>query len=172
MGSLPIRILLFLSSYFPLFAIFFVQLLNDCLPLALFFLGLGSLGIVGTIIYLAVLNTIEPEPLKVAEVRKRGAEAMGYVVGYLIPFLDVPLDGLEQWIALGVFLFVLGVLYVTSNMVYLNPMLNLAGYHLYEVKFTNGTTRFLITRRSRRMLPGENLKVVEVGEDVVVEKRK
>jgi hypothetical protein len=118
-----------------------------------------------------VLNTIEPESLKVTEVRKRGAEAMGYVVGYLIPFLDVPLDGLEQGIALAVFLFVLGVLYVTSNMVYLNSRMNLAAYNLYEVKFTNGTTRFLITRR-RHILTGESLGVVEVGEDVVVEKWK
>ena len=69
-----------------------------------------------------------------------------------------------------IFLFALCVVYINSNMVYLNPMLNLLGFRLYEVTLRDGGEHFLLTRR--RVVRGETLSAIKVGEDILMEKRK
>lgn len=170
MGSILTRFLLFLSSYFPLFLIFFVLFVGVRPVLASGALTVGVLGLIGTLVYLRVVNRLEPALVQVTEVRRRGAEAMGYIVGYLMPFLSIAFEGLRQAIALAIFLVALCIVYVSSNMVYLNPMLNLIGFRLYEVTLKDGGQHFLITRR--RVVRGETLSAVKVGEDILMEKRK
>ena len=41
----------------------------------------------------------------------------------------------------------LAILYVHSNMIHINPMLNLFGYHLYEITLVEGETYALLTGR-------------------------
>ena len=170
MGSIFTRLLLFFSSYFPLFLIFFVLLVKERPWLAFGILAVGTLGLVGMFIYLWMVNRLEPTLIEAAEVRRRGAEAMGYIVGYLMPFVGIPFAGIRQSIALVIFLFALCVVYVSSNMVYLNPMLNLLGFRLYEITLKDGGEHFLITRH--RVVRGETLLAVKVGEDILMEKRK
>jgi hypothetical protein len=94
---------------------------------------------------------------------------MSYIVTYIIPFLAVPFNGWEQGIALLIFFLVLCILYVNSNMVHINPMLNLAGYRLYEITLDDGAVHSLITRR--RIVRGESLSVIKLGEDILMEKK-
>ncbi len=53
-------------------------------------------------------------------------------------------------------------------MIQINPMLNLAGYHMYEIKVQDGGFHSLITKR--RVVLGDTLEVVKAGEDILVEK--
>lgn len=94
---------------------------------------------------------------------------MSYIASYVIPFLAVPFNGLEQALSLIIFFIVLGVIYVNSNMIHINPMLNIIGYTLYDVTLESGSTHSLITRR--HIVRGESLSVVKIGEDILMEKR-
>jgi len=114
--------LLFLSSYFPLALIFFVLFLNQQPVLASAILAAGILGLLGMFVYLTMVNRLEPTPAEVTEVRRRGAE----VAGYILPFLRIPFEGAEQAIALTIFFLALCVVYVSSNMVYLNAWCELS----------------------------------------------
>jgi len=118
--------LLFLSSYFPLALIFFVLFLNQQPVLASAILAAGILGLLGMFVYLTMVNRLEPTPAEVTEVRRRGAEVAGYILGYLLPFLRIPFEGAEQAIALTIFFLALCVVYVSSNMVYLNAWCELS----------------------------------------------
>jgi uncharacterized membrane protein len=162
--------LLFLSSYFPLFLIFFVLFVGERPVLASGILTAGILGLLGMFVYLAMVNRLEPALVEVAEVRRRGTEVAGYILGYLMPFLQVPFEGFKQAIALTIFFLALCVVYVSSNMVYLNPMLNLVGFRLYEVTLKDGGEHALLTRR--RVVRGDTVSAVKVGEDILMEKRK
>jgi hypothetical protein len=163
------RLLLFLSSYFPLSLIFFVILVAEHSHIATVILALGAGGLLWMLVYLRTAQRLGGMRVTLAGFQRRDAEAMAYVVTYVIPFLAIPFSGWREAIALTIFLVVLGILYVNSNMIHINPMLNLFGYHLYEVTLEDGGIHSLITHR--RIRHRAALMVVKVGDDILLEKQ-
>ncbi|MDQ3813810.1 MAG: hypothetical protein M3347_07645 [Armatimonadota bacterium] len=168
MPNLLTCVLLFLSSYFPLALIFFVLFVGKQTAPAVGIFTVATLGLIGMWLYLRVAQQIAPMQVTVAQIQRRDGEAMSYLVTYLVPFLAAPFNGLEQGVALFIFFLVLGILYVNSHMMHINPMLNLDGYHVYEITSEHGTIYSLITRR--RVRSGEKLSVIKMGEDILLEK--
>lgn len=168
MANIGTRFLLFISSYFPLALIFFFLFIQRQPWVAIFVLIVGLGGLIGMMSYLRVTNLIAPMQVKIVALQRRDAEAMSYIVSYVIPFLAAPFSGWEQGVALTIFFIVLGVLYVNSNMIHINPMLNLCGYHLYEITLEDGGVHSLIARN--RVVRGQLLSVVKAGEDILLEK--
>lgn len=159
---------MFLSSYFPLALIFFVLFVSSRPYIAASILAVGLLGLLGLWIYFRQVKRLAPIRITVTGFQRLDAEAMSYIVTYVIPFLAIPFSGWEQGVALSIFFVVLGILYVNSNMIHINPMLNLAGYHLYEVVLEGGGIQALISRR--RIVRGASLSVVRLGEDILLDK--
>lgn len=168
MGSIIARLLLFLSSYFPLALIFFFIFVENERWLAISILSIGVIGLIGMSIYLKKVYSLGPMQIKVATIQRRDGEAMSYIVTYVIPFLSIPFGGWKQGVALTIFFIVLSILYVNSNMIHINPMLNLAGYHIYEIALDDGGIHSLLTKR--RIVRGEELSVIKIGEDILLEK--
>jgi len=167
MPNMVVRLLLFLSSYFPLALILFF-LLREARPvIASGVLGVGLLGVAGMALYLFVVRSLNPLTIEIASVIRRDGEAMSYIVTYLVPFLAAPFGSLEEGIGLGIFFIMLAVLYVNSDMIHINPMLNLVGYHVYEIELANGEVRSLIARR--RVRRGQQVSVVSASTDVMLE---
>src|SRR6266567_5801542 len=137
MPSIFIRGMLFFCSYFPLVLIFCILQLGKW-PLwivALLFgvVGIGSLLV--TWFYFSLMRRrAYVEQQKVISFNSRDSEVMSYIASYLIPLVTFPLDTLRQIAVLLVFIVVLLVIYVHSSMIYINPMLNIFGYHLYEIE--------------------------------------
>lgn len=169
MPSVLTRLLLFLSSYFPLSLIFFVILVHEHRKTATGILVVGFSGLVWMLLYLRKAQALSGIQLKIAAFHRRDAEAMAYIVTYIIPFLVIPFHGWREGIALAVFFVVLGILYVNSNMIHINPMLNLFGYHLYEIAADDGGVHSLLARRTIRHK--ESVTVVKLGDEIVLEKR-
>lgn len=167
MPNLFTRLLLFFSSYFPLAVIFF--LINRNKTPARIILGLGILGVVGLLVFLWRAQKLAGLQLEIESVQHRDSEAMAYIVSYIIPFIEVLGDSQDRNVALAIFFVVLAVLYVNSNLIHINPMLNLMGYHLYEVTVSDGGTHAVIAKR--RISRGEVLSAVRVGEAIYLEKR-
>jgi hypothetical protein len=168
MPSVFTRILLFLSSYFPLSLIFFVILMPDHRRAAVSILAVGTVGLVWMLLYLKKAKTLSPFQVKITAFHKRDTEAMAYIVSYIIPFVAIPLHGLKEGIALSIFFVVIGILYVNSNMIHINPMLNLFGYHLYEVTTEEGSVHSLLAKRSIRHL--ETIRVLKIGDEILLER--
>ena len=70
-------------------------------------------------------------------------------------------------VSLGVFFLVIGILYVNSNLIHINPMLNLSGYHLYEISVESGATYSLITYRE--VIPGDTISAVKASNGIFLE---
>jgi hypothetical protein len=169
MPSLFVRCMLFVSSYFPLTLIFSIFLIDKQRLWAIVILLVGVTGLVAMLLYfLLVAPRRTPFHEKVTQLERHDGDVMSYVASYLIPFVTFPLDGWQQIAAILVFLGVLLVVYVNSNMIYINPMLNLIGYHLYEVNIENNESSFyLITHH--RVVRGATLRVVRIGESAFLE---
>ncbi len=149
MPSLFVRCLLFISSYFPLAVIFSILLWQTHLLLAIITLLIGISGLVILFLYFVL---IAPRRAKshetVTELDRHDGDVLSYVASYLVPFVSLDLTGVQLW-AVIVFLAVLLIIYVNSNMIYINPMLNILGYHLYEIKIAKNETSFYLLTRQR-----------------------
>lgn len=163
------RLLLFLSSYFPLSLIFFFILLNAHPYAASGILLSGTIGLVWMLVYLRAAQRLGALQVKIAGFQRRDAEAMAYIVTYILPFLAIPSSGWKDGVALTIFFIVLGILYVNSNMIHINPMLNLFGYHLYEITAEDGGVHSLLARRTIRHR--ETITVVKLDDEILLEKR-
>jgi hypothetical protein len=95
---------------------------------------------------------------------------MSYIVTYLLPFLAVKLNDVIDTTSLGAVLLVIAVLYVSSNMIYTNPVLNIAGYHIFEIQDTDGKTTALICKRAYIRTRSE-IDVISIGDYVLLEKK-
>lgn len=168
MPSLLIRILLCISSYFPLILIFAIQFwFQGRRATSLIALGVGLLGLLGLLAYLAFAKRLNPVGVTVESVNRKDGEAMSYIVSYLLPFMALPSGELADTLSLAVFLVVLGALYVNSDMMHINPMLNLIGWHIYDLTLTDGEARSLISRR--RVRRGHKLQAILMSDDIFLE---
>lgn len=170
MPTLFVRCMLFVSSYFPLALIIWVLFLTEQPVLAWSSLSIGVVGLSLTFVYFfKVLPAMTPIQEKITERQIKDGDVMGYIASYVLPLVTFPLDGWKQVVVLLVFVLVLGIVYVNSDMIRINPMLNLVGYHLYEIKVEHGTESYsLITRR--RIRRGDTVRIVDVGRGLFLEK--
>jgi hypothetical protein len=168
MPTLITRLLLFVSSYFPLTCIFAILYFRQhrVFAMSMFLVGTGAL--VALLVFLRLARRFSGLRIQAAEVRREDGEAMSYLVTYVVPFLALPSDNWEHGAALAVFFVVLGVLYVNSNMIHVNPSLNVFGFRLYEITTDDGDAHALISRR--RLRRSQSLEVTRLGDDLFLEK--
>lgn len=171
MPRLFVRCMLFFSSYFPLMLIFSILLGRTHLDWAIGILALGSFSLLVTFLYLnRRKNRGGVSQARITGVDKRDENVVGYIASYLIPFVTIPLDTPEELAALFIFVVVLLILYINSNMIYINPMFNLVGYHLYEITIdSDQLSHYLIARQHIR--PDMTLYFVEISDNVYMEKK-
>lgn len=164
------RIVLFLSSYSPLFVILGLRnsFGNDVVRYGM--LALAILSVAFLVVFLAMARGITGTRIRVDEANSRDGEAMSYIVTYLLPFLDVSFTDAANALSLTVILLVIAVIYVHSNMIHVNPILSLMGYHVFEVRTDSGKVSSYITR-SKYIRPGTEILASPVGDQVLVEKK-
>ena len=166
----PFRIAMFLSSYAPLFAI--LAYTNHETTWA--FRILVAVAAVSVLLLAAVLlshvNDQGPR-LVVAHSRPQDGDVLAYVATYLIPFFGLNLAHRHQAIAFAGFMVVLMFVYINSNMLFVNPLLSVAGYHAFEVEDPDGHTYVLIAHR-KDVLPGETLRPSQITRYLRLEVRR
>jgi hypothetical protein len=168
MPNLVTRIVLFLSSYTPLFLIMGVKygLVRHYFGLAM--LGLSVLSIGALCWFLASAKRFASDRVTVEKISGKDTEAMSYIVTYLIPFLDIKIDEASNWVSLLLLFLVVAILYVHSNLIYINPTLNLMNYHLFEIEIDGGKTTALLSKRSF-VERGTQISVISLGDQIVLE---
>ena len=170
MPSLIVRCLLFLSSYFPLLLIFGIFLLDQQLAWAIALFALGLLSLTMLVFYLSWHKKYGSRSQDtLVSFQRRDSDVMAYIASYLIPFVTFPLAAWQQITALVIFVSVLLVIYINSNLLYINPMLNIVGFHLYEVHIEHSkSAHFLIARR--RIEQQSTLYFVRLNNEIFLER--
>lgn len=171
MPNIFTRILLFLSSYAPLLVIFGVSnFFSGHWGWGLGFITLAILAVIILLTYLRVVQKSGSYSINVRQVSTRSGETMSYIVTYLLPFLGLDFSKPNDAISMGIFFLVIGIVYVNSNLIYINPVLNILGFNLFEIETDNDKVGTLITRRAylRRGAIG----VVDLGNYGWMEKKR
>lgn len=165
------RTVLFFSSFFPLFAILAILSYKHGIFWSIGFLSIGLISLLTLKVYLQYMTRkVNPEIVEIQTFQHCGEEMLNYMLTYVFPFMVDFTQSMALLISFGIFFFVLAYLFVSNNMIHINPMLNFFGYHLYEITTPDGETHCLVSKtRPRRNL---KMKVVQIGEQIYLEKNK
>lgn len=134
-------ILLFLSAYFPLFLILAAkdfdwdrtQWLRHPLPLVSLLVSSGlSVPLLYLVMYQMPRGNMQ---VTIKGVRDRSIDIINYTIPYMIGFFGVDLSKKADAVGIIVFLVILLMLMVNSKTVFLNPMLTIVGYHLFDIDY-------------------------------------
>lgn len=192
--SRPVKLTLFASSYVPLLLIMAVEL-NSLSPKVItearlplversFSLSLTSLLLlVLSILLVAALLSIvrfhsghRIDHLRCDRFRQRNELLSSYLLVYVFVFVGLEFSTIGDWLILAIFLGMLAVLQMNSEMLHVNPILGVIGYGVYEVQTTNRTVLVLSKHDIRESLVrpesddsvGEpeyrNVQVVQLGD--------
>ena len=180
------KILLFLSSYTPLFLILFLKAISQAIEIYQkteqinIFEYLASniilISVISTIILLTIIpniilvrilndimSTTNPKQLRVHSVQKMNHIYMEYLVSYIIPFLSFDFSNIFDVLALMLLLFTICVIYINSDLLYINIIFNIRGYNLYSV--TDASNNIIMTLSKKKQLKtGVLLSVRDVSE--------
>lgn len=136
---------MFVSSYSPLFLILAIQFEARWLQVAC--AAIAALGVLTLLLLLHAMKGKNKTPFRVVSVADQGAEVAGYLATYLLPFLTISEPAPKDLVAYGLFLVVVGIVYVQSDMVQINPLLYLMRYRVSGITTSDGWNGYLIARQ-------------------------
>jgi hypothetical protein len=154
-----VKLSMFISSYFPLFLIIILRQIEQNIDyfafgginpraIKLFFLKFGisiilcfvSLyGLLGLYLFIRNMNETTKNnghELVVNMIQNKNTESIGYIAAYLLPFVFQSYSSLFDILQLILILSVMYIIYSHSNLIVVNPLLNLK-YSLYEIEYYN-----------------------------------
>lgn len=152
-----IKWILFGSSYTPFFLILLLReatwdagSLRLRLPWFALFLAVMILVSNGVLLFLMrrIPADVNPDCSgEVERVTSKSGESLSYIATYLIPFLEFEVP--KDLLSLLVLMSVVGILYVSSDLIYINPMLAMFGYRVYEVALQGQPEPLILITRGR-----------------------
>ena len=142
------QILLFISSFSPLFGIFaLLGSLGPGWPTRVCAL-ISILGFFVPFLILSIISRIAPLPFNVQTSQVRDGDNLSYIATYLIPFASMQVSTYREKIALGLFLIVIAIIYIRSELYYINPILSIFGFRIFQVTTIEGNSVVLVSRRN------------------------
>lgn len=146
MKKLLKNVLLFLSAFVPMYFLIFVKLVVEIINNNLHFNVLNTLNFVTLLLlmFLGVVGLVwnikysSKKSMKIEVVSRKNITDQHFL-GYfsLFVFFAIPLD-LSYVSAYCVYVLVLvmiGIVYISNSLYYINPLLNLLGYKFFDVEF-------------------------------------
>jgi len=137
---------MFLSSYAPLFAL--LAYVNRSSAWTWRTLAMiSAVSVVGLFLVMLEKHGERGPQLRIAHSKPQDGEVLAYIATYLIPFLGLDLTKTNDIVLFCGFMAVLMLVYINSNMLLVNPLLSIAGYHAFEVTDPDDHVYSLIARR-------------------------
>jgi hypothetical protein len=128
-----VMVTLFLSSYLPLFLLIGIRSISESNLIAIVCGVLVLAGAFGTLLFLSTSRRKSRGRYELLDVEKRDGDVAAYAATYLLPFVTVFSGHWRDVLSLAAFIAFLGVIYVRSRLIYVNPLLAFFGYHLWQV---------------------------------------
>lgn len=176
MPNTPFAFGLFLSSYSPAFLILAVRSINHSTVLFATSLCVAAISAAAFGLFIWLARKGGPFRARIEDVEPRDGDLAAYVATYLLPFVVVFGATLQDAIALALFLFFIGLLWVNSRMIYLNPLLALIGYHVYVVQMrpvgvgeADILPRSFLLSRARDLRVGDEVRPDRIASGVLID---
>lgn len=130
---------MFVSSYFPLALIFIIKDLDDVTLLPRHPITAATIAVLVMIACAVVLRAARKidsgVPVKIMKVSSRSGDMFTYTIPYMISFYNFNLGDWKTLLSLFVFMSLMFALSYRTQHVFINPVLALARYGLYDCQF-------------------------------------
>jgi hypothetical protein len=174
-----VRFTLFLSAYSPLFALLVLRILLDNYKVItewnLFSVGISLIFIVvlfsNFILYYLLRKSKKDDNYKHITIKHKenlNHVYLEYLVTYIIPFLNINYSNIKDIFLLFLLLMVVCFMYLKSNLIYVNPMINLFGYNLFKIDDPFQNEYMLLTKQNKLLLD-VSIKAVSIHENIIME---
>lgn len=134
-------ILLFISAYAPLFVILaikdfdFVGKKAFNHPIQIYILLSLTFLSIALLFYSVKSIRRGNMPVIVKGIKSRSVDIINYTIPYIVSFFGFDLSKIADVVSLTVFLLLMLLMTIKSKSVFMNPILLLAGYNLYDLEF-------------------------------------
>ncbi len=167
------KLILFICSYLPLFIILLLNYWSNRLVLNIILISIVIFSLISWFILFYLLKDIDCTHGKVYEVINISDESeisLNYLFTYIIPFLSMQYDNWKNLLSIGIILFITLVIYVNSNLIYMNPMLNISGYSILKITVKRNDKIYqyiLITKsKNKNIQINENINICEFCDNI------
>lgn len=182
-----VQILLFIISYVPLYAILFFQNLNDDVyvkntknfigikelikinKISISFLALIIISISLYFLFFNIALQSSTEKLTIKEVKSNSVEQLSYLATYILPFVGLKFDSWQSVLASISLFYVLGHIYIKTNMILTNPTLTFFGYSISTIIDNKEKVKLLIHKG--KLLKNKELDFVPLVKNIYILKR-
>lgn len=165
-----ISVLMFISAYSPLFLIFGVRDIDFehsykiMHPLAVCIMIVIVIVSIFSLFKTISLLKDEDMTVKISSVNNRSTDLFNYSVLYVICFFAIDLSKWGDFISMCIFLLLMLLLTIKTNSVFLNPILSLAGYGLYDVEFEfGGTSNSTVILTKQKLMTTQSRKLISIS---------
>jgi hypothetical protein len=136
-------LLMFISSYFPLAIIFIIKDLDEYAflprhPIAASVVG-GVALVACAVVLVAALTIKSGVPVKILRMSNKSGDMFTYTIPYMISFFNFNLGDWKTIASLAIFMVLMFALSYRTQSIFINPVLALAGYGLYDCQFKDGS---------------------------------
>lgn len=179
------KIILFVSSYIPLYLLLIakdivgrlehyglkslknfykINSLNDIMILILLFFILTSFFYLRHMLKTATKGAY----IKIKEIKdETSTNFLNYISIYFLSCIGLSLGSYEDVVVLVIVMFIIGYIYTSSNLVYINPILHLLGYGIYNMEGTDkGTGKdvstLLVAKRTLCLKKGDQISSTKI----------
>lgn len=98
----------------------------------------------------AAKRELQEEPVGIKKATRMDKEALAFLVTYALPLIARSEDQ-TNFVALAVFVVVVGLVLVQLQILHVNPLLGILGFHFYEIERADGDSALVVSRS--RLLP-------------------
>ena len=167
-----VKVLLFFNSYTPLWTILLIKIsFQNNVNVQLLWIGIIVLIFIIFVLPLLIKISKSIGNLRILTIKEKqdiSHAYLEYIITYIIPFIQQNYKTTEDAISILILMLVIMYVYISSNMIYVNPMLKLIGYNLFKVYDEYGNMYLLLTKE-KDVLKNFKIKAVEFSENVVIE---
>lgn len=141
-----VKISLFISSY--LFLIVALLIIDSSSYVLWGCLGIVCISI-GTIL-LSFSKKVNGRSYKIKAIQDKNEQAVTYLMTYIIPFITIGNSETKEILATVLILIIISIIYIKLDLIYINPIMLVLGYYIYEIELENGTKRTFISNKRLR----------------------
>lgn len=118
-----------------------------------------------------IKNDTNHRHIKIREIKNLNDLILNYILTYVFAFLPLFIDEsikASKSLAMFFLFIILMLIYIRTNLIYLNPIFIMLGLNIFQIIDENGNELIIISKK-KYLIKNENIKVVTFNKNVLVD---